>query len=314
MPAQLLKSAKPTPGSKSQQPPQGQQPSAPQAQQGSFSGHKEIKLTLLNKVGLPGGWDLGFPAPGDLRSGGGWIPAGMGLILAGRGWFPAGMGLIPGGKGWIPAGLGLILAGREWFPAKEELQARSCWAELSQEGLGLAWRAAHRTSLAAHTLWWLHFGTVLAAPLGHIPAAASRLFPSCSKVPRVPGPFPLGDALGATGQQAGDCQAHRAQGEKGTSASAPWSAHLALPLPSDPVCRSQPAARVGELGLVGFGAGAGCWPRHVGRFLFLIFCSASPNSPAQSEAADFSTSLCSDVRRLYQRQEAALEGGVCSDT
>lgn len=286
MPAQLLKSAKPTPGSKSQQPPQGQQPSAPQAQQGSFSGHKEIKLTLLNKVGLPGGWDLGFPAPGGLRSGGGWIPAGMGLILAGRG----------------------------WFPAKEELQARSCWAELSQEGLGLAWRAAHRTSLAAHTLWWLHFGTVLAAPLGHIPAAASRLFPSCSKVPRVPGPFPLGDALGATGQQAGDCQAHRAQGEKGTSASAPRSAHLALPLPSDPVCRSQPAARVGELGLMGFGAGAGCWPRHVGRFLFLIFCSASPNSPAQSEAADFSTSLCSDVRRLYQRQEAALEGGVCSDT
>lgn len=208
VPAQLLKSAKPTPGSKSQQPPQGQQPSAPQAQQGSFSGHKEIKLTLLNKVGLPGGWDLGFSAPGGLRSGGGWIPAGVGLILAGRG----------------------------WFPAKEELQARSCWAELSQEGLGLAWRAAHRTSLAAHTLWWLHFGTVLAAPLGHIPAAASRLFPSCSKVPRVPGPFPLGDALGATGQQAGDSQAHRAQGEKGTSASAPRSAHLALPLPSDPVC------------------------------------------------------------------------------
>uniref|UniRef100_A0A8D2MU16 C3H1-type domain-containing protein n=1 Tax=Zonotrichia albicollis TaxID=44394 RepID=A0A8D2MU16_ZONAL len=50
VPAQLLKSAKPTPGSKSQQLPQGQQPSAPQAQQGSFSGHKEIKLTLLNKA------------------------------------------------------------------------------------------------------------------------------------------------------------------------------------------------------------------------------------------------------------------------
>lgn len=50
VPAQLLKSAKPTPGSKSQQVPQGQQPSAPQAQQGGFSGHKEIKLTLLNKA------------------------------------------------------------------------------------------------------------------------------------------------------------------------------------------------------------------------------------------------------------------------
>lgn len=56
VPAQLLKSAKPTPGSKSQQVPQGQQPSAPQAQQGGFSGHKEIKLTLLNKVTFPAGW------------------------------------------------------------------------------------------------------------------------------------------------------------------------------------------------------------------------------------------------------------------
>lgn len=51
VPAQLLKSAKPTQGSKSQQLLQTQQPSAPQSQQGGFSAHKEIKLTLLNKVG-----------------------------------------------------------------------------------------------------------------------------------------------------------------------------------------------------------------------------------------------------------------------
>ncbi|XP_033929260.1 zinc finger CCCH domain-containing protein 18-like isoform X5 [Melopsittacus undulatus] len=50
VPAQLLKSAKPTQGSKSQQLLQTQQPSAPQSQQGSFSTHKEIKLTLLNKA------------------------------------------------------------------------------------------------------------------------------------------------------------------------------------------------------------------------------------------------------------------------
>lgn len=50
VPAQLLKSAKPTQGSKSQQLLQTQQPSAPQSQQGGFSAHKEIKLTLLNKV------------------------------------------------------------------------------------------------------------------------------------------------------------------------------------------------------------------------------------------------------------------------
>lgn len=50
VPAQLLKSAKPTQGSKSQQVLQTQQPSAPQSQQGGFSAHKEIKLTLLNKV------------------------------------------------------------------------------------------------------------------------------------------------------------------------------------------------------------------------------------------------------------------------
>lgn len=167
----------------------------------------------------------------------------------------------------------------------------------------------NRTSLAAHTLWWLHFGAVLAAPLGHIPAAASRLFPAaCSKVPRVPQMlwehFLCQGRLGAA--------RHRAQRDRGSLGCPPGSS---LPSdPSAPVCRSQPAAAVGQLGLVGFGAGAGCWPHHVGRFLFLIFCPASPNSPAQSEAADFSTSLCSDVRRLYQRQEAALEGGVCSDT
>ena len=50
MPAQLLKSTRPTPGSRSQQLLQTQQPSAPQSQQGGFSAHKEIKLTLLNKV------------------------------------------------------------------------------------------------------------------------------------------------------------------------------------------------------------------------------------------------------------------------
>lgn len=49
VPAQL-KSAKPTQGGKSQQLLQAQQPTAPQAQQGGFSAHKEIKLTLLNKV------------------------------------------------------------------------------------------------------------------------------------------------------------------------------------------------------------------------------------------------------------------------
>lgn len=53
--AQLLKSAKLAQGSKSQQLLQPQQPAAPQAQQGGFA-HKEIKLTLLNKVrgGTPG--------------------------------------------------------------------------------------------------------------------------------------------------------------------------------------------------------------------------------------------------------------------
>ncbi|KAM9510085.1 zinc finger CCCH domain-containing protein 18-like isoform 2-T2 [Guaruba guarouba] len=50
VPAQLLKSAKPTQGSKSQQLLQTQEPSAPQSQQGGFSTHKEIKLTLLNKA------------------------------------------------------------------------------------------------------------------------------------------------------------------------------------------------------------------------------------------------------------------------
>lgn len=70
-PAQLLKSAKPTPGSKSQQVPQGQQPSAPQAQQGGFSGHKEIKLTLLNKVTFPAGWHSLLPgAAGGMDPGG----------------------------------------------------------------------------------------------------------------------------------------------------------------------------------------------------------------------------------------------------
>lgn len=49
-PAQAPKSAKPAPGSKSQQLLPSQQPAAPQAQQGGFSAHKEIKLTLLNKV------------------------------------------------------------------------------------------------------------------------------------------------------------------------------------------------------------------------------------------------------------------------
>lgn len=164
MPTQLLKSAKPTPGSKSQQLPQGQQPSAPQAQQGSFSGHKEIKLTLLNKVGM-NPWRLGFPAPGGLR---GMDP----------GWRE---GMDPSRREGMDPGNGSRQEGK--------LQAQHCWDELSREGLGLAWRAAHRTSLAAHTLWWLHFGAVLAASLGHIPAAASRLFPACSKVRRVPGPF-----------------------------------------------------------------------------------------------------------------------------
>lgn len=282
MPAQLLKSAKPTPGSKSQQVPQGQQPSAPQVQQGGFSGHKEIKLTLLNKVTFPAGWH-------SLLAG---IPCSQGQQ-----------------GGWILAG--------------GELRARRCWDELSREGLGLARRAAHRTSLAAHALWWLHFGAVLAASLGHIPAAASRLFPACSKVPRVPGPFPLGDAPGTLpvpGQSGLGSARHRVQRGKWRVPQLPGVPTWLFPFPLIPLPRFGALAadpnpqHVGELGLVGFGAGAGCWPHHVGRFLFLIFCSASPNSPAQSEAADLSTSLCSDVRRLYQRQEAALEGGVCSDT
>lgn len=44
----------------------------------------------------------------------------------------------------------------------------------SAAGIG---EAADRTCLAAHALRWLELGTVLAAPLGHIPAAASRAVP-----------------------------------------------------------------------------------------------------------------------------------------
>jgi len=50
VPAQLLKSTRPTPGSRSQQLLQTQQPSDPQSQQGGFSAHKDIKPTLLIKV------------------------------------------------------------------------------------------------------------------------------------------------------------------------------------------------------------------------------------------------------------------------
>lgn len=63
VPTQLLKSSKPTQGSKSQQLLQSQQPSAPQSQQGGFSAHKEIKLTLLNKV--RGGVGAFPPTSGD---------------------------------------------------------------------------------------------------------------------------------------------------------------------------------------------------------------------------------------------------------
>ncbi|XP_075571415.1 zinc finger CCCH domain-containing protein 18 isoform X3 [Pelecanus crispus] len=64
-PAQLLKSAKPTQGSKSQQLLQTQQPSAPQSQQGGFSAHKEIKLTLLNKAADKGSRKRYEPADKD---------------------------------------------------------------------------------------------------------------------------------------------------------------------------------------------------------------------------------------------------------
>lgn len=48
VPAQPAKAAKPTSGGKSQQPPAPHPP--PQVQPAGFSAHKEIKLTLLNKV------------------------------------------------------------------------------------------------------------------------------------------------------------------------------------------------------------------------------------------------------------------------
>lgn len=55
-PVQPPKPAKPTPGSKTQHPPPVQQPQPPQPQPAGFSAHKEIKLTLLNKVREWGGW------------------------------------------------------------------------------------------------------------------------------------------------------------------------------------------------------------------------------------------------------------------
>lgn len=64
VPAQL-KSAKPTQGGKSQQLLQAQQPTAPQAQQGGFSAHKEIKLTLLNKAADKGSRKRYEPADKD---------------------------------------------------------------------------------------------------------------------------------------------------------------------------------------------------------------------------------------------------------
>lgn len=103
--AQLLKSAKPAQGSKSQQLLQPQQPAAPQAQQGGFSAHKEIKLTLLNKV----------------RGAGGAIPS------------------APGVRGADGAALGLQAR------AEGELQAPCCRDELGRVAAAAgAGEAAHR--------------------------------------------------------------------------------------------------------------------------------------------------------------------------
>lgn len=134
VPAQL-KAAKPTQGGKSQQLLQAQQPTAPQAQQGGFSAHKEIKLTLLNKV----------------RAGVAAVPCAQ------------------GSEGWGPA------AGPRAGKGSSGASAvRMSSAGRSAAGIG---EAADRTCLAAHTLRWLGLGTVLAAPLGRIPAAASRAVP-----------------------------------------------------------------------------------------------------------------------------------------
>ncbi|KYO43066.1 zinc finger CCCH domain-containing protein 18 isoform D [Alligator mississippiensis] len=67
-PAQAPKSAKPAPGSKSQQLLPSQQPAAPQAQQGGFSAHKEIKLTLLNKAADKGSRKRYEPADKDRQA------------------------------------------------------------------------------------------------------------------------------------------------------------------------------------------------------------------------------------------------------